>query len=126
MAEQRTRRVPRHRNSVLASLEIFRSANGPRSFASLILFLYACENEGLTVSELAELADMPVASASRLIRSLAGSLLERERGADPPLFRLGGAGDRRLKTIWLTEDGRAMCDALEALIAAARPIRYAA
>ncbi len=123
MAEPAAQTV-RCRNSVLECLELYRAAGAPRSFASFVLFLYACENEGLTFSELAELADMPVASASRVIRSLTG--LEPERGIDRPLFEVAGStNDRRLKTIWLTEDGRTMRDAVEKLIAAARPIRHA-
>lgn len=119
--------VLRHRNCVLECLEIFRSANAPRSFSSFILFLYVCENEGLTFSELAELAGMSVASASRLIRFLAGLDLEPKRGIEPPLFNVEGAPeDRRIKTIWLTEKGRVMRDALDGLIAAAHPIQYAA
>jgi DNA-binding MarR family transcriptional regulator len=124
MAEPAVAAILRRRNTILEGLELFRSANAPRSFTSFILFLYACENEGLSFSELAELAGMPVASASRLIRSLTG--LEPDRGIEPALFQVEEpASDRRLKMIWLTEDGRAMRDALEGLIAAAHPIRSA-
>jgi DNA-binding MarR family transcriptional regulator len=125
MAELAIAQVIRRRNTVLESLELYRAASAPRSFASFILFLYACENEGLTFSELAELGGMHLASASRLIRCLTG--LEPERSIDPPLFRVEDSQtDGRLKTIWLTPEGRAMRDAVERLIAAANPIRCAA
>ena len=116
----------RRRNTILESLELFRAASAPRSFSSFVLFLYACENEGLTFSELAELAGMSVASASRIIRSMVGSLAAPECGIDPPLLAVDGSPtDRRLKALYLTEEGRALRDALELMIAAARPIRPA-
>jgi len=117
----------RRRNTILEALELFRSASAPRSFSSFVLFLYACENEGLTFSELAELGGMSVASASRIIHSMIGRLAEPECGIDPPLLAVGGsAADRRLKALYLSEEGRALRDALERLIAAAHPIRPAA
>jgi hypothetical protein len=113
----------RRRDTMLEGLELFRSVRAPRPYSSLILFLYACENEGLTFTELAALADMPLASASRLIKALAGA---RERGkpcVDPPVLGFdGSASDGRLKLVRLTDDGRAMRDALEGVIAQARPI----
>jgi DNA-binding MarR family transcriptional regulator len=114
---------PRRRNTILEGLELFRAVRAPRSFSSLILFLYTCENEGLTFTELADLAGIPLASASRLIRSLTGRGDGVERGVDTPLFRIEtSTHDRRLKQIRLTEEGLRMRQAFETLIAAARPI----
>jgi DNA-binding MarR family transcriptional regulator len=113
----------RRRNSMLEGMELFRSVRTQRSFSALILFLYACENEGLTFTELAELAGMPIASASRLIRSLLGHHDRANQAVDPPLFEVQmSPSDARIKAIVLSEEGRAMRDAFESLIAAARPI----
>lgn len=114
----------RQRNTILEGLELFRAASAPRSFASFVVFLYTCENEGLTFSEAAELSGMSVASASRIIRSMTGSAVEPEYGIDPPLLAVAGSTtDRRVKALRLTQEGCALRDALERLIAAARPIR---
>jgi hypothetical protein len=111
----------RRRNSVLQGLELFRDVGAPRPFSAMILFLYACENEGLTFTELASLAGMPLASASRLVNALAGPA----KGASAPsLFSLEPAPfDGRLKLIHLNKHGRALRDGLEGLISEARPIR---
>ena len=76
----------RTRSTMLEGLELFRAVGAPRPFSSLILFLYACENEGLTFTELASLSGIHVATSSRLIKALAGSPCEPMRAAKAPLF----------------------------------------
>src|SRR3569623_3502701 len=62
----------RERNTILAALELLRATGAPRVFHTLLLFLYVCENEGLTVSELAFVAGMHVTTTARLVKALAG------------------------------------------------------
>jgi DNA-binding MarR family transcriptional regulator len=117
---------PRERDSLLAALELFRELNAPRSLTTLILFLYVCENEGLNVSELAEIGRIQVAGAARLTKTLAGKVPEEPVPPRSVLFELRSSPeDRRLRFVHLSEHGRALRDQLERLIARATPISRA-
>jgi DNA-binding MarR family transcriptional regulator len=115
-------RAPRERNALLAALELFRDLDLPRSIMAMILFLYVCENEGLTVSELAEIGGVPVAGAARLTKTLAGLVREEPMPPDAILFEVRGGADKRLKFVHLSPRGRELRDQLDALIARAAPI----
>jgi DNA-binding MarR family transcriptional regulator len=113
----------RDRSSLLETMELFRRVCGQRRFSSLILFLYACENEGLTFTELASLAEIHLSTSSRLIKALAGESSGAFPGLSAPLFTFETSlSDRRLKLIYLSDEGRALRDELERLISQARPI----
>jgi DNA-binding MarR family transcriptional regulator len=119
----------RERNTILAALELFRATGAPRVFHTLLLFLYVCENEGLTVSELAFVASMHVTTTARLVKVLAGEAAtvvdseEGDAGLQAPLFAVRPSpDDHRLRFVQLTPEGRALRDRMSGLIAAARPI----
>jgi DNA-binding MarR family transcriptional regulator len=115
---------PRRRDTILAAIEAFREEELPRSLSSLMLFLYICENEGLTVSELAYVSKVPVAKAARIVKILAGESREAPLAADRVLFECRASPqDRRLKFVHLAPRGRQICARMEALIALATPIK---
>ncbi|HWE45527.1 MAG TPA: hypothetical protein VG407_05815 [Caulobacteraceae bacterium] len=114
----------RRRNTILAALELFRGEDLPRSLSSLLLLLYVCENEGLTVSELAQVTHTSVAMTARVVKMLAGEAPETPLAPDRCIFVLKDSPfDRRLKLVHLSLRGRMLCDRFEALIAEATPIR---
>jgi DNA-binding MarR family transcriptional regulator len=120
----------RERNTVLAALELFRATGASRVFYTMLLFLYVCENEGLTVSELAYVARMHVTTTARLVKAMAGEGRAQDADADgggdgfeAPLLEVrASADDHRLKFIHLSAAGRALRGHVGALIRAAVPI----
>ncbi len=114
---------PRERNTILSALELFRTLDVPRTQTAMILFLYVCENEGLNVSELAEIARVQIAGAARLTKMLAGGLVEEPLPPEAVLFELRtDERDKRLRFVHLSARGREVRDELEAMIARAAPI----
>lgn len=112
----------RQRNTILAALELFReTVRDEAPLRSMTLFLYVAENEGLSVTELAHVSRMNIATTARLVRVLAG-----EAAATTPGMVLFDCrptpGHGRLKTIWLSAAGRMLRDRCEGLIEAAAPI----
>jgi DNA-binding MarR family transcriptional regulator len=116
--------APRRRNAVLATVELLRRHEPSINMSQVRAFLYVCENEGLSVSELSELLSTTRATGSRVARSLACEgapdslsphvglvwLAESERG-EP------------LKSIRLTETGRRFRTRIDSIIADACPIQ---
>lgn len=114
----------RRRNSLLAGLELFRALNGASlGLTHFLTFLYVCENEGLSITELAVVARLSTATASRSIRGLArkGSL-----SSLPPyagLIEVRALGPQvNSRTLVLTDRGRELRSALEAIIREAAPV----
>ncbi len=98
---------PRRRDTILAAIEAFREESLPRSLTGLMLFLYICENEGLTVSELAHVARVHVAMSARIVKTMAGEAHETPLAPERVIFELRSSPeDKRLKLIYLTERGR--------------------
>ncbi|HEY3811609.1 MAG TPA: hypothetical protein VGL66_00160 [Caulobacteraceae bacterium] len=113
----------RQRDTILAALEIFMDEGFPRSLTTFTLFLYASENEGLTVSELAHVSSVQVSMAARVVKTLAGQAEDFPIGDAGAIFELRSAkDDKRLKFVFLTPRGQALRDRLDGLIAAAVPI----
>jgi DNA-binding MarR family transcriptional regulator len=111
----------RRRSAVLQAIEMFRRIGPSGGLNAAALFLYACENEGLTMSELADISRLPTASASRLIRKLARQDLPED--GDVELLDLRPSSvDRRVTEVFLSDRGRALRDSLDGVIAAATPI----
>ena len=110
-------KAARRRDTVLAALEIFRGLDVGITTNNIVTFLYLCENEGLSVTELAGLAGLNPATASRSIRSLAAP---GARWALPPYLGLievlGYGASRNSKTLRLTPAGVEIRDRLNALI----------
>lgn len=108
------RTAPRRRNACLAVLERLRVERDTFTLGEAVAFLYVCENEGINIRELAELAGLTQSSASRTVRRLALTSLVRVSGQ---------ARDRRGRIISLTSAGLALRDRIDCLIAAATPIQ---
>lgn len=113
----------RRRSSLLASVERIRSVAGNLWLNNLLVYLYVCENEGVSVSELAYASRLPLATASRAVRSLAP---RGERYALAPALGLvrqvRNPADGRGRLLVLTEAGRDLRAQLENHIAEATPI----
>ena len=60
----------RQRDCVLEALTAFRAMNPRVSVNEIVAFLYVCENEGLSVQELAYVSGMSQSAASRNLRAL--------------------------------------------------------
>jgi len=104
----------RRRNAVLDVLELFQGAGANGRLGTLIAFLYLCENEGLCISELAAVAGMSMATASRAARSLAGP---NDAGALPPMLGLVELRPRgRVRALYLTEEGSLLRDRIDSRI----------
>ena len=107
----------RPRDSLLEALSYFKEIAPGVTVNEIITFLYTCENEGLSVQELAYVARMTEPTASRSIRSFGPA------GADwarPPALGLVEAflnpNDGRSRIIHLTDEGRAVRTRLDAVI----------
>lgn len=113
----------RRRNSVLAALELFRGESPNLWLTNIVTFFYVCENEGINVKELAQIARLQEATASRCVRSLAP---EGSPGALPPALGLvelkPNPMDGRGKILTLTPRGRELSDRIDEIIKAAVPI----
>ena len=60
----------RARNAVLQALHAFKALDPRISVNEVIAFLYAAENEGLTVQDMAQVARFTQSTASRSLRAL--------------------------------------------------------
>lgn len=109
--------APRRRNSVLAALEQFRRINPDVSLGHVLVFLYVCENELLSVTEIAIACGFNAPTASRTTR---GMFARTQPGAlSPYMGLLEFAPDRivgNAKAVRLTEGGRALRARLDSLI----------
>ncbi|HEY0436007.1 MAG TPA: MarR family winged helix-turn-helix transcriptional regulator [Phenylobacterium sp.] len=110
----------RSRNAVLQALALFKGLDARVSVNEVIAFLYAAENEGLTVQDMADIAGMTQSTASRSLRALgprdsawsqapALGLLEAYLNPD----------DARSHVIHLTPAGRDLRERLDAIIRSA-------
>jgi DNA-binding MarR family transcriptional regulator len=110
----------RSRYSVLQGLALFKALDARVSVNEVIAFLYAAENEGLTVQDMADIAGMTQSTASRSLRALgppdspwsqapALGLLEAYLNPD----------DARSHVIHLSPAGRDLRDRLDAIIRSA-------
>jgi DNA-binding MarR family transcriptional regulator len=115
--------VKRSRNAVLQALIAFKDLHPRVSVNEAIAFLYVCENEGLTVQELACVAGFTQSTASRSLRALGP---EGSPWSQPPALGLCEAfinpHDGRSHVVHLSERGRALREQLEAIIVRAAPI----
>ena len=107
----------RARNAVLQALCLFKGLDARVSANEMIAFLYAAENEGLTVQDVADAARMTQSTASRSLRALGP--------ADSPWSQAPALGlleafinprDGRSHVIHLTARGLEVRERLEAII----------
>lgn len=113
----------RARNAILQAIHLFKGLDARVSVNEVIAFLYVCENEGLTVQELADVAGLTQSTASRSLRALGPAESE---WSQPPALGLVEAflnpADARSHVIHLTDRGRDVSRRLDAVIRQATPI----
>ena len=82
----------------------------------IVAFLQVCENEGLSVKELAYLCGMSEATVSRAVHALRSPYHRRDGIAHEGLLQVyEHPEDRRRIMVCLTEDGQALRDSLARL-----------
>ncbi|MDO1558857.1 MarR family transcriptional regulator [Brevundimonas sp. 2R-24] len=108
----------RRRNSCLQTLELLRAEAPGLSLTEALVFLYVAENEGLNMREVAQVCGLSDSTASRTTRALADG--------DDPLSLPPARGwievrrnpaDGRGRTLYLTESGRGLVDAIDRALA---------
>lgn len=113
----------RARNAVLQAIHLFKGLDARVSVNEVIAFLYVCENEGLTVQDLADLAGLTQSTASRSLRALGP---EGSEWSQAPALGLVEAflnpSDARSHVIHLTDRGHDLRRRLDAVIRQATPI----
>lgn len=113
----------RPRDSLLEAILALKACDARISVNEIIAFLYVCENEGLSVQELAYVGGLTQSTASRSLRSLGrpGSAWSQ-----PPALGLVDAylnpNDGRSHVIHLTDEGRELRGRLDQMIRRATPI----
>jgi DNA-binding MarR family transcriptional regulator len=107
----------RTRNAILQALRLLKSLDARISVNEVLAFLYAAENEGLTVQDLAHVSGLTQSTASRSLRALGPS---DSSWSQAPALGLVEAylnpDDARSHVIQLTEHGRDIRDRLDAII----------
>ena len=113
----------RRRNSILAGIESLRRLDPGISLTQCVTFLYICENENLSVTEIAIATGLHTPTASRCARSLFDI---SHPGGLPPYLGLVEFSPTRssgnVKPVRLTTKGRILRDELDAIIRSASPI----
>ena len=102
----------------------FRALDARISVNEIVAFLYICENEGLSVQELAFVAGMAQSTASRNLRGLGRA---ESSWSKPPALGLVEPyihpSDGRSHLLHLSEDGASLRDRLDEIIRAGVLIR---
>ena len=113
----------RQRDALLEAILALKALDARISVNEIIAFLYVCENEGLSVQELAYIGGLTQSTASRSLRSLGRP---DSPWSQPPALGLVDAylnpNDGRSHVIQLTDKGRALREDLDGLIRRARTI----
>jgi DNA-binding MarR family transcriptional regulator len=113
----------RRRSSALDALLAFRGLHPRASLSEFVAFLYVCENEGLSVQELAYVSGMSQTTASRNLRALGPP---NSAWSVPPALGLVEAflrpTDGRSHILHLTPSGARLRERLDEIIARAQPI----
>src|SRR5262249_32002260 len=108
----------RRRNSVLQALEAMRSetSRGTNPFVRCIVYLYVAENEGVTVTELAEFCRYSVSYVAKLVNEISAPDSD---GAAPLLKTVRDENVFRVKYVYLSDHGAALADKIDGIIAEA-------
>jgi len=113
----------RPRDTLLEAILALKALDPRISVNEIVAVLYTCENEGLSVQELAYVAGLTQSTASRSLRSLGRPGSD---WAQPPALGLVDAflnpHDSRSHVIHLTDEGRELRDRLDEMIRRATPI----
>jgi DNA-binding MarR family transcriptional regulator len=107
-------------STLFAALSAMRSAFPRLTLRQAIVFLYVCENEGLSLHELAFISMLSDQTTSRAVRLLSSDA--SESGASPLLVLKRDPADRRLLLIHLTAHGNALRLEIDAAISRRRTI----
>lgn len=84
------------------------------SLGQLAAFLHTARNEGVRMTELADLCRESVANTSRYVRSMTAADYPGSLGEAYGLLELQrGANDARVRHVLLSADGRALLEALD-------------
>jgi DNA-binding MarR family transcriptional regulator len=114
----------RRRNSILEAIEQLRKIEPKINVTEMVVFFYVAENAGINIAELAQVAGLNMATASRSIRALAGP---DDDGALPPYCGLidiqPNPDDARGRILNLSEKGLALCRKLDRVIKNAVPVQ---
>jgi DNA-binding MarR family transcriptional regulator len=114
----------RRRDSLLEALMAFRTLDPRVSLNEIVAFLYTCENEGLSVQELAFVSGMSQSAASRNLRALGRAdspwSVAPALGLVEPYLR---TSDGRSHVLHLTPEGEAFRERLDEIIRRGVPIR---
>jgi DNA-binding MarR family transcriptional regulator len=112
----------RRRSACLAALERMRTWRKDIPLNDVVAFLYVCENEGVTLRELAAMTRLDQSTASRAIARLA-SRRDPASGATMPLVHACERDDDgRAWALLLTDTGASLRNDIDAIIARADPI----
>ena len=113
----------RPRDSLLEALSLFKALNPTITVNEIVSFLYTCENEGLSVQELAYVSRMTEPTASRSVRSFGPPGSEWARAPACGLVEAFlNPNDGRGRVLHLALEGRAVRERLDAIIGQAIPI----
>jgi len=112
----------RRRNSLLQLVEHFRTLDPEIVVNDILVFLYVCENEGLNITELARLARLTEATASRRARALASPDIPFPVAPSMGLVEIFQGEDGRQRLLYLTAKGHELRQTVDRLIAAAVPV----
>lgn len=112
----------RRRNSLLQLVEHFRTLDPEIVVNDILVFLYVCENEGLNITELARLARLTEATASRRARALASADIPFPVAPSMGLVDIFQGEDGRQRLLYLTPKGHELRQVVDRLIAAAVPV----
>lgn len=115
--------MPRRRDSVLEALETLRKAEPAISLTHTLAFLYICENEGLNVSELAEICRTTIATASRTARALtAPGARDSLKPSTGWVASRRNPSDAKGRVLFLTDKGRQLRERIDGVIRAGQTI----
>lgn len=113
----------RRRNSFLESVLLLRKLHPEITINGIIAFLYIAENPGINIVELSQICGFNMPTASRVARAMGPADVE---GSLPPYLGLVdiflNPNDPRGRALTISEQGRKLCQSLDAIIAAASPI----
>lgn len=111
-------------STLFTAVEAMRAACPRLTLRQAILFLYVCENEGLSLHELAFVSRVGDATTSRGVKMLSSD--DPELIPAPLLSVRPHPGDRRIVLIYLTEQGEALKGEIAAAIEQRRKIAVTA
>ena len=106
----------RRRNSLLEGIETLRRVYPEINVNNIVLFLYVCENEGLSLSELSKAAGYNMATTSRALRAMGEEDAPGTLGPRLGWIRLLTGIHRGSKAILLTTRGRDLRRQIDAII----------